>query len=115
MTATKHNIIVESGATFNLTLLWKDDQGDPIDLTGCTGRMQIRQKVDSDEYYVSLTTEDDTIVLGGVDGTVSIKIPSTETEKVLTSGVYDLEIVLSNNDVTRLLYGNVELRKNVTR
>jgi hypothetical protein len=77
--------------------------------------MQIRQKVSSDTYYVSLTSEAGDITLGDELGTIDVKISSDDTETILTGGVYDLEVVMSNDDVVRLLYGNVELRKNVTR
>ncbi len=115
MTASKHNIVVEAGATFNLSIVWKDSLGEPIDLTDCSARMQIRQKVSSDTYYVSLTSEAGDITLGDELGTIDVKISSDDTETILTGGVYDLEVVMSNDDVVRLLYGNVELRKNVTR
>ena len=87
--------------------------------------MQIREKIGLVKL-VEATTEDGGITLGGTDGTVTIYIPDTETDNLvvkagpkagepLKQAVYDLEVVLANTDVERVIEGNVSIGPNVTR
>ena len=113
--ASKYNIKIDKGSTFNLRLTWKDESGALVDLTGYTARMHIRDKVSSASTLLELTTENSGIVLGGVAGTINIIITaSASTSATWTSGVYDLELV-SGSYVKRMLQGNVTLDPEVTR
>jgi len=107
---------IEQGATFSRVLTWKDSAGDPIDLTGYTARMQLRQYKSSGAVILELTTgADGRIALGGAAGTITLEVDADDTAEVTTDeGVYDLELV--NGDVvTRLLEGQWKLNKEVTR
>ena len=42
MAAGKYNFTIEQGTTVKLELAYKDSSGSAIDLTGYSGRMQIR-------------------------------------------------------------------------
>ena len=113
--ASKYNIKIDKGSTFNLSLTWKDESGALVDLTGYTARMHIRDKVSSASTLLELTTENSGISLGGVAGTINIIITaSASTSATWTSGVYDLELV-SGSYVKRMLQGNVTLDPEVTR
>ena len=117
MAAAKLKLMIEQGATFRKVLTWKS--GTPaaaVDLTGCTARMQMRAEIDSATPLVSLTTENGGIALGGVAGTIELLITATATAAFTwTSAVYDLEIILANGDVRRLVYGLVTVSPEVTR
>lgn len=113
----KHNITIYQGATLRDVTTWKSgNPATPVDLTGCTARMQVREKVESVSPLLSLTTENGGIALGGVAGTVTINI-SAEATAALTwkSGVYDLEIEFADGFVRRLLQGSVSVSPEVTR
>ena len=56
MTPGKYNMICPQGATFAKQLTYAID-GDPVDLTAYTARMQVREKHTSKTAVVSLTTE----------------------------------------------------------
>lgn len=116
MTAETHNITIEQGATFRLSLIWNDAAGDPINLTGYTARMQVRRKHSSaDPALLSFTTEDGSITLGGSAGTVTVVGLATLTDDLtIKSGVYDLELV-NGAEVTRLIEGAVTITPEVTR
>jgi hypothetical protein len=116
MTAAKHHITIDQGATFRLQLTYKID-GTAVDLSNYTARMQIRQEYDSESPSVSLTTAaGGGITLGGAAGTIDIEITNTQTA-ALPAGqlVYDLELVAPNGDVTRLIGGNANVRPEATR
>lgn len=110
-------LTIYQGATFRKRLTWKvGDPAVPVDLTGCTARMHIREKLESPDVLLELTTANDRVVLGGMAGTVTIELPSTVTEGLAwRAGVYDLEIEFVNGDVRRLLSGTVKVAPEVTR
>lgn len=88
----------------------------PVDLTGFTARMQIRETVDSATILATLTTENGGITLGGTAGTVTLLLSATATAAfTFGSAVYDLEIISAGGIVTPLLSGAVTLVKEVTR
>lgn len=116
MTAAAHNITIEQGATFQLNLLWKGSNDVPINLTGYTARMQVRQKHTSDTALLNLTTENGGIVLGGAAGTIAVTAAATATDDLsVKTAVYDLELVSGGGVVTRLIEGCVTITPEVTR
>lgn len=115
MAAAKYNITIEQGATFRMSLVWKDSEGEPIELDGYAARMQIRQFVQSDEVLLALTTENGGIELGE-DGAITVLADAEQTETIADlNGVYDLEMVSADQTVTRLVEGRVRIIPEVTR
>ena len=125
MSAGKYNIVIEQGATYQVELQYKDSNNAVVDLTGYSGKMQIRPSIGSPTAYLTLSSSlqpDGTgLNFSGssganspVSGTIGIYI-SAATSSLLTfdQGVYDLEIY-SGSFVNRLLMGNVKLSKEVT-
>lgn len=109
------------GATFTQSLTWKTKPDEnttatPVDLTGCTARMQVRAKVNASEVLLTLTTENGGIALGGTAGTIELLIDADDTAALTwAAGVYDLEIVYPGGQVRRLMYGSVSVSPEVTR
>lgn len=116
MAAATHDILIEQGATFRLSLVWKDSLGAPINLTGYTARMQVRHKITDAAPLLTFTTANGAITLGGSAGTIEVVGSATSTD-VLTvkSGVYDLEMVAPTGEVTRLIEGSATITPQVTR
>lgn len=114
--AAKYDITCDQGSTFSRVLTWKDSNGDPINLTGYTARMQLRVESTSTAAALSLTTENGRIALGGSAGTITLTIAAADTAS-LASGpyVYDLEVVSGAGVVTRLVMGGFLNRPEVTR
>ena len=124
--AGKYNFVIQQGTTVDFEIQWNDINGDPIDLTPYSARMQIRSDYGSSGKLIcSLTSTLDS------DGT-GLNLLGANSTKPLTSGsigviisatsssnfdfgeaIYDLEVV-SGSYVTRLLEGRVKLRKEVT-
>jgi hypothetical protein len=113
----KHNFYVYRGATFVEQIEWKDENGTAIDLTGFTARMHMRDAVDAATPFLTLTTENGGITLGGVAGTVDLLATAAVTSAITaTAGVYDLELIAGDGvTVTRLLEGLVTISPEVTR
>ena len=114
MTPGKYNLVCPQGATFSKQLTWAID-GDPVDLTSYTARMQVREKYTSTTAILNLTTENGGITLGDDEGTIQIDIDADTTADIVAKDyVYDIELI-SASTVTRLLEGRFIVTPEVTR
>jgi hypothetical protein len=91
---------------------------EPFSLTGYSARMQVRRTIDSDTFLLNLTTQNGALIVNPTAGDVnkiSINVSAATTASVTTSGVYDLEIISTENIVSRVLQGSFTLSPEVTR
>ncbi len=110
--AATYRFNIDQGTTVKRTLRWLRD-GLPVDLTGASARMEIRTAVGGTLLH-RLDTTNGGLTLGP-DGTILIKIaPDVTTAWTAQSGVYDLEVVDSAGQVTRLIQGQVSISPEVT-
>lgn len=128
MAAGKYHLIIEQGATLNLEIQYKDSAGTAIDLTGYSGKMQIRSDYADNNPTTYITLSSSLAVDGtglnfsGSNGTtpptsgsIGIYISAASSSAfTFDTARYDLEIT-SGSVVTRLLQGDVKLQKEVTR
>ncbi|WP_440066430.1 hypothetical protein [Streptosporangium sp. OZ121] len=113
--AGTYRLTIDQGTTVDRALRWLK-QGIPVDLTGFTARMEIRDRPGGVLLY-RLSTADGTLSVGGADnlGAIGIHIPADVTSAwEWRSGVYDLELVSPAGVVTRLLQGSVTVSPEVT-
>lgn len=116
MTAAAYDFVIEQGATLNKTFVWKSSDGVVIPLTGYTARMQIRATVSSPDILLELSTSNGLIVITPNAGQIALICGPTVTSVITwRRGKYDLELTSPTGVVTRLLYGEVEVSKEVTR
>lgn len=88
----------------------------PVDLTGCTARMQIRAEVGSILPLLELSTTNGRIALGGTAGTATLSIDAATTAALTwDSGVWDLEITHPGGEVSRMAEGTASVSPEVTR
>lgn len=88
----------------------------PVDLTGYTARMQVREKLNSTTTLLDLTTENLGITINNNTKTIAIDVADTITATLsFRSATYSLEVISPLGIVTTLMYGNVYLNKEVTR
>lgn len=117
LTPAKRKLIIYKGATFNPGWTWKA-AGVPVDLTGCSARMQVREDVDAESVLLNLTTENGGIILGGVAGTIDLWVGATETTEITwEGGVWALEIQYPSgpDNVDRLIEGSISVSPEVPR
>ena len=130
MAAGRYSFTIEQSATVNFELAYKDADGNPFDLTGYDGKMQIRPTPGSDTVYVTLSSSLDPDGTGlnfsgsnGINpptsGTIGVFISANSSSQFdFSEAVYDLEISTNSGDttyVTRLLEGRTRLSPSVTR
>lgn len=115
-TPGEYDLTILQGATFELRVIWQDSSRAAISLTGYTARMQIRERLSATTTLANLSTENGGITLGGAAGTVDLLLTAAETAAIsAVRGVYDLELVSATGVVSRVLGGNVDFSKEVTR
>ena len=109
------NLHMVQGETFHLEMIWKDSTSTPVNLTGYTGRMQIRKKASSDDVLKSLTSGSG-ITLGTTNGKIEIDMTASgrSEEHWKDDAVYDFEIV-TGSTVKRLFEGTITMHPEVTR
>ena len=109
--ATKANLVIDQGATFSATITMSDEYGNLIDLSGFTGRSQMRK------HYTSVSYVAFSVVLDTAESNITLTLTDGQTAN-LSSGryVYDVEILdSSSNSVSRIVEGIVTVTPNVTR
>ena len=112
----RHYLTIYQGSDYTQILTFLQTEGGaPVDLTGLTGRMQIRRTKESDDIIIELTTENGRLTFGGNTGIVTITLTAVETATIQTGGFYDLEFVTSASSVSRWLEGLIILSNEVTR
>lgn len=107
--AQKLNLIIDQGTTFVTIFNVNDDAGDALDLSGYSGRAQMRK------HYTSSTSTAFTVVVAN-SGTVSLEMTSNTTTN-LTAGryVYDVELIDGAGAVSRVVEGMLTVTPEVTR
>lgn len=108
----------EQGADYLLQLRIHDENGDTIDLTGYTARMQVRQTVDNATALINWSTSGGQITLNGASSpNLTVAVAAATTAAISWDGlaVYDIEIVSGSGYVYRVAEGKIECSKEVTR
>ena len=114
MTPGLVNFVCPQGSTFRRTLTYTLDNL-PINLSGYSSRLQVRQAYYSEDPIISLVSGSG-ITIGGSAGTIDILIAASATSAFPTGvHVYDLEIVSPSNIVDRLIEGTFNVTPEVTR
>ena len=115
MTAGIYNTTIDQGSVWSVIFVYKDPNDNPINLTGFTAAMQLRQTYESAVADLTLTTSNGGIVITGATGTITVTATDEQTE-ALTPGdyVYDLELT-SGSNISRLVQGQITVAEQVTR
>ena len=107
--ATKVNLVVDQGSTFQTSVTFNDENGNTIKFSTYSGAAQMRKHFTSSNsvsFSVNMTS----------NGVITLGLTANQTAN-LTSGryVYDLEVTDSSNLISRLIEGIVTVTPNVTR
>lgn len=101
-------------STYSLPILYKDSDGNPINITGATAKFELRRSL----YSTPVVSVNATIV--GSTGSITFKVTPTDTATLL--GENDSEkfvcgavLTLSNGDKVTLFQTTVEVVQNVVR
>lgn len=113
--AAQKNWDVDQNTTFTFTVEYKDSNGNPIDITGSTIKMQVRDTKGGSKLAFTLTSPLGGITVDGPNGKVVIKMTPTQTNKLFyPKSSYDIMLTDSNLNKTKLLEGFLTLSRSVT-
>lgn len=94
------------GTTFTLSPEWLINNL-PVDITGYSAQMQVRQFTDSVSPLTTASTANGKIVLNGALGKINITLAATETATFpVNNYIYSLQLTSPGGIVTELLNGN---------
>lgn len=145
MTAARKDYIIELGAKWERELIWQSSDGacpptyTPINLTGYTGKMQIRPASGSATLILELSTANGRITITPATGSIALVVDTadilaldlssltrrktiTETDDITgyqasangLIAVYDIELTDGAGEVYRLVSGDVCFSEQVT-
>ena len=123
MAAGKYSFTIEQGSTVNFSIVYKDANGIPVNLSTYSSKMQIRPSVSSSTVIITLSSSLNADGTGlnmssSVSGAIGIYIAScTSSLFNFETAAYDLDIVTGSGNcpvITRILEGKVRLSKEVT-
>ena len=114
--AAQKNFEVDQNTTFSFTIDYKDNAGNPIDITGATAKMQVRDTKGGSKLAFSLTSPSaGGITIDGPIGKLTIKMTPTQTNKLFfPKSSYDIMLTDSNLNRTKLIEGFLSLSRSVT-
>ena len=121
MAANKYDFPIEQGSSFRLSLVYKDQNGNPIDLTNYCARLTWTTNTGSTQIFTTenIDLSQYSFTIDGPQGSILLLVPASVTNSYdFLSAQYDFEIQSDQNlytgggkQVTRLLYGKIELIK----
>ena len=113
--AGQKNFEVDQNATFSFVVEYKDENGNAIDLTYASAKMQIRDVKGGTKLAVTLTSPSGGIVIDGSLGKLTVTLTPTQTNKIFyPKSAYDVMVIDSNGNKIKLLEGFMTLNRSVT-
>ena len=132
MAASINDLYIEQGATFEVSFTvgelgatsGGEAVGAPIDFTGASAAMQIREFIDgpvlvelvTDEIFPPGRTSGDGLTLGGANGTIDVFIAWNLTAGIVVKkGVYDIFVYYPDGYVIRPVKGSAAIDMRITK
>jgi hypothetical protein len=113
--AGQKNFEVDQNATFTFIVEYKDNDGDPISLTGASAKLQVRDTKGGTKLAFTLTSPSGGITIDAPNGKLTVRMTPTQTNKLFyPKSSYDLMLTDSNSIKTKLLEGFLTLSRSVT-
>ena len=110
--ASISNLAIDQGTTFSVTIQVADDSGSLRNLTGFTGRAQLKRS-----YYTNSNVAFTITIDNPGEGEIDMSLTAEQTSALRPGRyVYDLELVNnSTNSVERIVEGIVTIYPEVTK
>jgi hypothetical protein len=113
--AVQKNFEVDQNTTFTFIVEYKDSDGNAVNLTGASAKLQVRDTKGGTKLAVSLTSPSGGITIDAALGKLTVKMTPTQTSKLFyPKSEYDLMLTDSNFNKTKLLEGFITLSRSVT-
>lgn len=113
--AVYYAIELERGITKRIRLRFKQNKTTAFDLTGYTAKLQVREQARSSIVLLELSTENEGIMIDGVNGIVTLIFDHVKTAALSVAGETDLLLYAPDGEPMRVIYGPVTPVWTVTR
>jgi hypothetical protein len=121
MPASKYDFPIEQGSSFKMSLTHKDENGNPINISGWCGRLIF--KTGSGTIYTFVTNNTNyseyRFIIDAAAGKLTLMLPALTTNNFnFTQSKYDLELQIPEDlyvgggqKIIRVLYGTISIIK----
>jgi hypothetical protein len=110
------NDTIDAGSDYLLQVLDQNPDGTPVDLTGCTARMQLRRHAGAATADLDLTSSPAAgITITAEEGQIDVRITAAQTANLSWSYVYALEVTGPGGYKDRLLQGLLVVAAGIIR
>lgn len=123
MAAARYDFTIDQGSDFAQTFIWQTADGTPIDNSGWSARMKVKEGATREaaaaviDSWVELTTGNSRIELGGDTGEITLELVASVTAALALPEsrlFYDLELLMDGGRITRFLQGEIVFSPEVT-
>ena len=113
---SEYHLTLRKGITERVTMIYRDSQGDPVNLSGYQVRSMGRDSMESPVPIFHLT-RDAGITVVNATGSITLEWDASETANYerLKNGVWSLEVESTDGTVTELLAGYLHVEERATR
>lgn len=109
--AAVSNLSIDQGTTYTVTIGVTDATGSARNLTGYTGRAQLRRS-----YYTNSNVSFTVAINNPGEGEIELSLTATQTSNLKAGRyVYDVELVSNTSTVERVVEGIVTIYPEVTK
>ena len=113
--AGQKNWEVDQNTTFTFVVEYKDSSGNPINLTGATAKLQVRDTKGGSKLAFTLTSPSGGITIDAPNGKLTVRMTPTQTNKLFyPKSSYDLMLTDASAVKTKLIEGFLTLSRSVT-
>ena len=119
MAASRYDFSIEQGASFRMSMTYKDSQGNPIDITNLCARLTWITNTNITQSFVSTNINHSLYkyIIDGPNGKITLLFPATITNNFsFENAKYDLELqsdadqyIDGGKYTIRLLYGVINI------
>ena len=125
MGASQYNFTIEQGSSFKMSLIYKDSNGEPIDITDWCARLTWRTSANVTQVFSSDNIDKSLydFNLEGSLGKINLLFPASTTNDFdFGNAKYDLELQSDDDHynqggkyVIRILYGTITIQKRFSK
>jgi hypothetical protein len=113
--AGQKNWEVDQNTTFRFVIEYKDSDGDPVDLTGASAKLQVRDTKGGSKLAFTLTSPSGGISIDQPNGKITVTMIHTQTNKLFyPKSSYDLMLTNASGIKIKLVEGFLTLSRSVT-
>ena len=113
----EYNFKIFQGSTFRRRFTFRDNDGNPINLTGSLLRLQCRPQFDSTLKIIDIdsASKGGITIIDAAGGVFEVELSAAATAAITEGGYYDIEMEATNGDVSRLFKGIISIDPEATK